>query len=455
MHTMTCSVPGMGQTSAGKEPRHETLASEYMSGQWSPHAFVLSHDGQRCLVHRRDGFELISPGGRTEVKADVLRNRSRECFWSPDSQKVLMWAPQTNHYLYKRVAVLDTSKLAPGTVIDTIATREANAPWEVIYDAGQAHKVEGPREDKEVVAPEPYGFEWAPPGDAVFVLERLYFKHDPQRESETRILRVDLPERRITELVRMSGEIDFFMPPVSRFEHGQGPSRRPYRIVFGHREGLFLLDPRPARQAAEPRWRRIHDLPAQGLKNVEWNPGQGPDQLLLYFKTQGLVTAANTVRGVALVHLEQVGRGEGWLEQLYDGDDEVHTLWFSPHGAWATWATSTFAAYRRPAPEAGPPVRIVCRDEDGRVLPVKGLHWHADERHLAITAGARLFVHDAQKGETRQVARLGEDDERDFLAEPRWVGDKVYLSRFEDVRDEAKAWREVPHLHLPPRRRGN
>lgn len=54
----------------------------------------------------------------------------------------------------------------------------------------------------------------------------------------TQIQRIPMPNggtpRRI---VRVAGVIDFFMPPVSRFENGSGPDRHPYEIIFGAREG--------------------------------------------------------------------------------------------------------------------------------------------------------------------------------------------------------------------------
>lgn len=447
MHTVTCTVPGLGSTTPDQKPKQETVAEEYMANNWTYHTYKLSHDGQNNVIQRRDGFEVIRPGGRTTIKADLMRHRPREFMWSPDSRKLLMWAPLTNEYRFKRVALLDVGKLSGGT-IDTIAAKEQNAPWDVLYDSGAYRKVDGDKEDKEVVYPEPFGFEWAPPGDAVFVIERVHFVNDPKREMETAILRIDVSSRRVTEIVRMSGQIDFFMPPVSRFENGGGPSNKPYWIAFGHREGLFLVDPKKAQNANEKSWRRISTLPALNLHNIEWNPQESTNQLLLFFKQQVVAADGSPLGGVVLVHLDRVGKRDDWLEQLYDGLD-VHTLWYSPKGTYATWSTDKFVAYRVPTDPPAKTTRVVCRAED-KVLEVKGVHWHHNERHLAITAGSRLFVHDAQTKETKEIARFGDDDSLNFVAEPRWIGDKVLLSRFEDVVAEANEYRSQPHIKVPP-----
>jgi hypothetical protein len=246
----------------------------------------------------------------------------------------------------------------------------------------------------------------------------------------------------------MSGLIDFFMPPVSRFENGSGPSTKPYLIAFGHREGLFVVDPRP-QQGNKPAWRRISTLPAINLHNIEWNPtAPGLGQLLLFFKQQVVSSDGSPLGGVVLVHLDRVGHPEKgeWVEQLYDGLD-VHTLWYSPRGGFATWATRNFVAYRRPLDGPDKTTQVVCK-ADGTVLEVKGVHWHHGERYLAITAGSRLFVHDAETKTTTEVARFGDDDSLNFVAEPRWVGDKVLLSRFEDVVAEANEYRSQPHLKV-------
>lgn len=451
MHTMTCTVPGLGGTTTDSQPKQETVATEYMANNWTYHTYKLSHDGTGTVIQRRDGFEVVRGNTRTMVKADLMRHRPREFMWSPDNKKLLLWAPLGGEYPFKRVALLDAGKLSGGT-IDTIANQEKNAPWDVIYDCGQYRKVNGAAEDKEVVAPEPFGFEWAPAGDAVYVIEYLYFVHDKKRELETAILRIDLPSKRVTELVRMTGAIDFFMPPVSRFENGSGPNTKPYWIAFGHREGLFLVDPRKA-EGNRKSWRKLSTVPALNLQNIEWNPADGVNQLLLFFKQQVISSDGCPLGGVVLVHVDRVGKQDDWMEQLYDGLD-VHTLWYSPKGTYATWSTDKFVAYRVPTDPPDKTTRIVCRAE-GKVLEVKGVHWHPGERHLAIAAGSRLFVHDAQTKETKEIARFGEDDALNFVAEPRWVGDKVLLSRFEDVMAEANEYRREPHFKMPPLRKGN
>jgi hypothetical protein len=245
------------------------------------------------------------------------------------------------------------------------------------------------------------------------------------------------------------------MPPVSRFENGRGPSKKPYRLAFGHREGLFVVDPKAG---SVPR--RVSTLPAVGLTNIEWNPDDKVEQLLLFFRNQSIGSDGTAFAGVVLVHLDRVGKAEQWCEQLYNGPD-VHTLWFSPKGTYATWSGKEFVSYRKPLDPRDKLVVIDCRDQAGGLLEVKGAHWHHNERYLAITAGSRLFVHDvekAAKGEkdaTVEVARFGDNDTLNFVAEPRWIGDQILLSRVEDVTAEAAEYRRVPHFDVKGRKKKN
>lgn len=434
MYTVSCSVPGIG-SSTDQTPKQETLATERMDRRWTFHSYKMSHDGETTIVHRKDGFEVVKGTQKTMVKCDLMNVNPREFMFHPDSKRVLMWCPFDPVKRFKKIGLMDTSRLS------------GSEPWEVVYDPAAYHKVTGAPDDKEVVFPIPFGFEWSPKGEAFFVIEKLFYQQDPQREMETVILRIDLPGKKVTEIVKMSGVIDFFMPPVSRFEGGGGPSTKGYYIAFGHREGLYVVDPLGKKS------RRISTLPAVNLHNIEWNPADGVDQLLLFFKQQVVAADGSTLSGVVLVHLDRVGRSTAekpWQEQLYDRLD-VHTLWYSPKGTYATWGTKEFVAFRKPTDSKDKTVVILCKNADG-LLEVKGVNWHHSEKFLAITAGSRLFVYDVDKKETREVARFGEDDAKNFVAEPRWVGDKVVLSRFEDVVAEAREYREQPHIDVRKKR---
>lgn len=443
MYTMTCSVPGLG---GATEAKQTTVAEEHVGGKWTFHSYKLSHDGEVKIIQRFDGFGVIVGKDREKrFEVDLLRYNPREFMFHPDSRRFLLWGEMNETQLFPRVMLMDSRSMG------------GSPPWELAYDPAKVHKTKGKKDEKDVVIPQPFGFEWSPTGDCFFVIEKIFYPNDPKRAWETAIQRIDVPGYRVTEIVRTQGRIDFFMPPVSRFEGGRGPSKKPYRLAFGHREGLFVVDPKAGSEA-----RRISSLPAIGLTNIEWNPDENVEQLLLFFKNKSTGSDGTTFGGVVLVHLDRVGKVEGseWCEQLYDGTD-VHTLWFSPKGTYATWSGKEFVSYRKPLDPRDKMVVIDCRDEVGGLLEVKGVHWHHNERYLAITAGARLFIHDAEKaakGEknaTVEVARFGNNDTLNFVAEPRWVGDQILLSRVEDITAEAAEYRKVPHFDVKGRKKKN
>lgn len=439
MHTMTCTVPGLG---GATEAKQDTLATEHVSARWTYHSYKLSHDGEVKVIQRHDGFGIVVGKDKEKsFKVDLMRYNPREFMFHPDSRRLLMWGELNEQNIWRRVMLMDTRNLGGAT------------PWEVAYDPSKHHKVSGTKEEKDVVNAQPFGFEWSPTGDCFFVIERLYYPNEPTRVWETAIQRVDVPSYRVSEIVRAQGEIDFFMPPVSRFESGKGPSKKPYRLAFGHQEGLFVVDPKAG---SEPR--KISSLPAVGLTNIEWNPDENVEQLLLFFASRSVGSDGTSFAGVVLVHLDRVGKSDQWYEQLYGGSD-IHTLWFSPKGTFATWSGKEFVSYRKPLDGADKVVVVECRDAAGGVLEIKGVHWHHGERYLAITAGSRLFVHDVEKAAkgdknaTVEVAKFGDNDTLNFVAEPRWVGDQILLTRVEDVTAEAAERRSRPRFDVTGRKK--
>lgn len=447
MYTKTCTVPGLGGAKANEPPAIKDLAPpEHVSHKWTFHSYKQSHDGQATILHREEGFEVVFGGTSKKFEVDLMHYNPREFMWHPDSRQVLFWG-----------ALDEDGKPPHGSVrhrheyiqLMDVRSMVGDEPWKLAYDPAKTHKVEGPTTDKEVMDPHPFGFEWSPAGEAFFVIERLYYKNDPGRAYETAIQRIELSSlTNAKEIVRTQGQIDFFMPPVSRFEDGTGPSRKPYRLAFGHSEGLFVVDPKPGTTP-----RKLSSLPAIDLHNIEWNPDENaPEQLLLFFKRAAPGSDGKVFAGVILVHLDRIGHeGKGpWCEQLYDKTD-VHTLWFSAKGTYATWAAKEFVGYRKPLDPKDKTVVVVCKSKEGELLEVKGTMWHPNERHLAITAGARLFVHDAQQGTTTEIAHFGDNDSMNFTAEPRWVGNTILFTQVEDVMAQVLEAQRVPIFKVRPK----
>lgn len=433
MHTTSCSVPGVGDTPPDAVPEREDIFSVHMADRWTYHSYRLSHDGERTIIHDRDGVHLIRGKGRPiYLEMNLTQNNPRDFMWGPDNRRVIFWAPHEAGK-GKRVAIMDT----------TSVSAQDEKPWEVLYDPADHWK----NDEQQHM---PFGIEWSPKGDAVYVGERLFPKPKPgdpiaRGTVGSALIRVDvsgLKGTKVTELFRIPVAMDFFMPPVSRFENGDGPSNKGYWIVFGAPDGLYLVNPRG--KETEPR--RISSLPATGLFNIEWNPKA--NQLALYFQRPAAGSGGKIFRGVWLVHLDRIGHEDELgdpFEQLYNRVD-LHTLWYSPQGTYVTWSGPDEVAYRKPEDPPENTVYIETRDpQTGAFLEIKGCAWHHSERWLAYTAGTKLFVHDAKELANYEVMSFSEDD-KDFVAEPEWIGDRVVLTLFEDVTAEAAEQRDKPYF---------
>lgn len=403
------------------EPRK--VSSVFMENNWTYHAYSMSHDGKSTIVHRPDGIELVRQG-RPNVRLEMeLPYNPRDFYWHPDCKRVAFWVVHTPKpkrpgqivHAARSVAVMDVTRV-PATV------RPGDPPpYEVVY----------------VSPPDmaPFGLEWSPRGDALYLIQRGL---DPvTNESYGALTRIELNDvDDPKEIVRMPGGLDFFMPPVSRFERGEGPSSAKYQIIFGHMEGLYTVEP----DGKNPQ--RLSQLPAVGLYNIEWNPKPNMNQVILFFRRPIPGGDGRTFVGAYLVRLDDLLRRRGdaeaeagakpAIEQLYDGTD-VHTLWYSPRGTYMTWATPWGLWFRRPddAPDKTVQVTIPAQPE-GAALEIKGVTWKDDESKLAFTAGNKLFVYEVGSKEAFQVAEFGKDNTT-FAAEPRFVGDEVYLTAFEDA----------------------
>lgn len=385
-----------------KRPEPAMVSSVYMSGTWSHKAYRLSHDGRANIIYLADGIE-VQYGARSSVLKMELPFNPRDFMWHPDSRRVAFWVPDDMGN--RAVGLLDVRRVQGDTGPD-------EKPYEVVYDPPDGHM--------------PYGLEWSPGGQALYVLESVL----EEGRFWSVINRVELNGRKVEQIVRLPRQIDFFMPPVSRFENGSGASSSPYFIVFGTIDGLHLVDPRTTRV------RRLSDVPSIGLHNVEWNPRK--DQLALFFRHGQPRANGDVYAGVYLIHLDRVGhpdRGE-FAERLHEQTD-VHTLWFSPRGTYVTWSSEKAIWFRPGEGAADGTVHLECKTEEGLPLPIKGVCWSDDERLLAVTAGNRVFLYDVRGKKLREIARFGEDSSH-FSAEPRFIGERVYLTVFQDLRHHAR-----------------
>lgn len=410
-------------TNPDPEKREEPsrLSSVEMHGRWTEHAYIMSHDRQSALFLVPGGFEIRTKGTNTRFGVPLVPN-NQGLLWGPDSRKVSFWAP-----IRPEDDVPESSGMALGVLDVRRITKEMSdaeepgpPPYDIVYAAPSDHI--------------PFGLEWSPSGKALYVAERFW----EDRAMFSRIMRVPYPRGKPTEIARMGGMIDFFMPPVSRFEGGQGPSRAPYWIVFGHPRGLFVVDPK-GRYV-----RPLASLPATGLHNVEWHPGR-KDDIALYFRRSMTNKRGEKFKGLYVAHLDRVGKknSKAVTECLYPRND-VHTLWYSPRGKYISWANKE-SVFIRPTDESASdgdePVEpiVLSPTQDESPLEVKGFTWHRNERMLAVAAGNQVLVYDVEKPEQEpmRVASFGREGSH-FVAEPVWQGDKIVLTVFENYADEFK-----------------
>ncbi len=402
-----------------KREMPRVLATQEMRHRWTYHAYAMSHDGRANLIFRGYGFDIQQAGKVARFSADLTAGNPG-IYWSPDSRAVTFWTairPEDGvkgEHAQVGLAVLDLRQITT-EMVNASQEWPVRPPYRLIYAPPKDH--------------EGFGVEWSPSGEAVYVLERVIADGD----RHTRLVRIPYPkEGEPTQVAMIGGMIDFFMPPVSRFEGGEGPSKRPYWIVFGHARGLFVVDPKGRHL------RKLARLPATGLQNVEWHPGR-KDQVALYFKHAMLNAQGQRFKGVYLVHLERIGREEAGsvVEEVYPNND-VHTLWYSPRGNYISWANGSTVYLRSTAevdPEEGAPTVIELNPTvDDEPVEVKGFAWHAKEKKVAVAAGGALLVYDVEHPEREPLlaARLGRAAS-DFVAEPKWAGDEVTLTLFCDI----------------------
>ncbi len=430
--------PGSPPPSDGEQTGPVELSSVEMSNRWTFHAYRQSYDGKTQIIHQTQGVEILRNGERVAFPWDLTAHNPREFIFHPDNQHVAFWAPTVDDQPVKRIAVQDLNRLDP----------ERAPP--VVYTPPAQHI--------------PFGFEWSPAGDALFVIERTR----EEETSYTEIQRVEYPGGRVSRLIRFAGTIDFFMPPVSRFENGSGVSTEPFRIIFGAEDGLYVCDPKERDQqddGPDGSLKRISDLPAMGLHNIEWHPDPNREMVVLFFRRPVPNAEGLMMRGLFLVDIDALNDGDpDFMEQLYELTD-VHTLWFSPKGTFVTWASLRGLWWRAPDEPASAEMEIVEFDDEGQPLPIRGVSWNDEETKICYTAGNRVFIYDlelaAEIEEQRANGEFDEVAEEDipspkyevarvptgFVAEPSWIDeDTVMVSSFEDTRAEMRDRRNTPNL---------
>ncbi|MBX3465730.1 MAG: hypothetical protein KF878_02390 [Planctomycetes bacterium] len=374
----------------------QRLTSVLMNGNWTYHAYELSPDGQSLLVHLEDGFE-IHRAGQPPVRLKLdLPFTPRDVSWDPDSRRVAFWVAHAppGGQRRKAVALLDV------TALGAAPPGPDEVPYEVLYAPDEPFT--------------PSGFAWAPDGQGLLVLEvGVVAPGGP----EGRLTRVEVEGRAARTLAQTAGPFDFFFTPFGCCDHRLRPRADATALLLGHETGLHAGD-----QAGSD-LRRL-PLPSKGVHNLDWQPVPGSDLVALFFRRPARTPDGRTFVGV---HLARLAEGAAAPEQVHDATN-VHTLWFSPRGTHVGWASDEGVWYRRVEGPPGKTVHVPAPEG----APIKGFTWHDDEDRLAFTAGDALFVHDLAAKSVREVWRAGRP-ETSFLAEPRFVGDDVLVSRFEDV----------------------
>ncbi|MGE0709486.1 MAG: hypothetical protein AB7T09_16025 [Planctomycetota bacterium] len=444
------------------------LSETFMVGRWTFHPYRRSYDGQTLIFHMHDGVKIQRDGKSAEWKMDLSQHNPRSFMFSPDNKSVAFWAPIEKNKPWKRIAIADVSGVS------------SNPRLKIVYTPPAGHQ--------------PFGIEWSPAGEAVFVVELV----EINKLTYSILSRVDVPGGKVTELFRTLGEIDFFMPPVSRFENGKGPSKAPYKIIFGCENGLYLIDPKDGKKR-----QRLSALPATGLQNIEWNPDEKKNQIVLFFKNPASGADGRRFEGVYLVDLDKMEaarKGEGevdqdaFMEQLHKKRD-IHTLWFSPKGTYVTWASHDGIFFRKPTDPVEKTAVIEVLDKDGNPRKLKGVSWNDKEEKLVFTADSQVWVYDldpkklpAEEQKRREEEKKKKEEEakklaaegkeppkkepteeelietitgklpyrykiaefpKGFTAEPQWMGDRVVMGLFENAKAEIKKLREEPYLPPP------
>ncbi len=389
-------------------PSPKILSQVEMVHHWTHHAYRIAHDGRSLVAHRKDGIEVFYGQGMKRskrVRMDLLGHNPRSFLYHPNNKLVAFWAPVRGWKSSKSVALMNLDG----------APASGRGAYRVLYTPPKRHS--------------PTGLEWSPQGDALFIMERVY----EDELGYSVIKRIDAKTGDAVEILRRLGEIDFFMPPVSRFENGQGVSKAPFSIVYGTADGLYVTDPEGKAK------RRLSAVPALGLTNAEWHPVR--NQLTIFFERAVPGPDGTTFRGLYMVDLGGV-ESEPTVTQLHPHPD-VHTLWYSPRGTYVLWANAIEVFYRRV--DNGETKSFAAFDKDGKTRLIRGVAFNAEETKLAYCVQGEVRSYDLKERFSQPVALIAPG----FTAEPRWIGEDIAFSVYEDISEELAIRRATPTLTLP------
>lgn len=357
-------------------PAPRALLDEFMVGRWTFRAAIPSPDAKTLALHREDGLRILREGRALDLDLDLSAHNPRNLRFAPSGREAVLWAPVHEGLPRKRLALLDLSQLDPAPEL------------EIVYTPPEGFL--------------PYGAEWSPSGDALFVIGVWNYEQSPQGA----VVRLERRDWQARELYRTKGMIDFLAVPPA-----QSGSSAPFQLVIGEANGLATLDPLNGRRVV------VSAIPALGLHNLEWNPNRDVSELLLFFRNP--VAGADGRRYSGIYRLDLTT--QRWnrppeIEALYPRRD-VHTLFYSPQGTYLSWASNE-ALHLRPA--LGDPDQtqvLQWLDDEGQPRPIHGFAWAPDEEALAVSVEGELWV-ERLRGQPRRdcVARF----ERGFCADPQW-----------------------------------
>lgn len=410
----TIEVDAQADSEKRDSKSEEELLENWVLGVRVPHNYKISHDKKKMATWSESGVEVIKRGekDKKKVKATIYQY---ELVWDPTSRYI---AFVTQVEGGSALRIVDTQG-------DTLTVKDI-------------HTVQSPDNIG--------GIEWSPRGPEIYWVNVV---HNGNKGVTYQILRKSAKGSggKAIKIVETRDVIDFFMPPVTWFESGQGPTTRPYGIVYGTQKGLFVVS-----RSNPKKVQTLTQAPAMGVTNLEWS--DDGNKILLYFDRVFTSRKHGTLRGVMLAHLRGIpakdengkpildknGRPtKMFMEPLYKGK-KIHTLWFSPGGKYITWAKETGCWYRKPEDDHTPGIKIpnpVIEDEEGKEVvvtdkPIKGCVWNEDSTRLAITAGNQIWVYDATTKKTELYREFGEALSH-FVAEPVWNGNRLILTVFEDI----------------------
>ncbi len=369
-----------------------------MLGGWAQRLFHASHDGKAVLAHRFDGLSVIRDGQTKSYKIP-MKPGMRMITWAPDSKRFIFWHPEG---------------VAVGN-IDTLGDCE-KPTFTLVY--------------KNPKGRYPFAAGWCPAGNDVFILEHLEAQAAAPGQppiTGSAIQRVSAQGGTAREILNHPHRVSFFMPPVQRFENGSGPSSADYLICFGARDGLYVMDRNGERK------QKVADFPPD-VQDVVWSPRPEVNKFaFLYRLANQLPDGKTVIRGVYICHLDRLKKDPKNVVEQLDPSLDVHTLYFSHHGKYVSWASNQTLGIREPDAAADKTIKVNVSDfKAGTNIQIKSFGWDHTDSRVAITAGNRLYVFNVEKKTWQFLAKAG-DEQKTFLFEPHWVGDDVIYSTFTNV----------------------